>query len=61
MGPIKAKWVTTKIKGKMSSRRSLESSGKVCCLAAWKVKEAVKEAVNYTNMHLILSVKENLL
>lgn len=58
MCPVKAKWVTIKIRGKMSGRRSLERDGKACHLATGEAKEP--EAVNHTRIQLTLSVKKNL-
>jgi len=54
---VKAKWVTIKIKGKMSRRRSLERGGKAWCLATGEAKEP--EAVNHTRTQLMLSAKKN--
>ena len=56
VSPVKAKWVTIKIEGKMSGRRSLEGGGKACCLAAGEAKDP--EAVNHTRIQLTLSIKK---
>lgn len=42
VSPVRAKWVTIKIKGKLSGRRSLERGGKIASLLPcyWGSKEA---------------------